>query len=97
MKDLGLIDFDPAQQTELFDLMMDILEIKVLDRVLSELSEAEQKEFTLILLGENVQAAREYLDKRIKNLDENLDEVVIKYKEELMQDILDAKKQLLKK
>lgn len=97
MKDLGLADFDESHQSELFALMMDVLEIKVLDRVLSELNDAEQKEFTLILLGENVQSAREFLEKRIKNLDAKLDDVIIDYKHELMQDIIDAKKNLLKK
>lgn len=96
LADLGLTDFDAKDQHDLFDLMMDILEIKVLDAVLSELSDAEQKEFTLILLGENTDAAREFLDKRIKNLDTILDKVVSDFKQELIEDVLKAKKELLK-
>lgn len=97
LKELGLAEFDAKQQSELFELMMDILEIKVMDAVLSELSDEEKKEFTIILLGENPDAAKEFLNKRIKNLDKKLDDVVKDFKAELVKDISDAKKELIKK
>lgn len=97
LKELGLTEFDAKQQDELFQLLMDILEIKVMDAVLSELNEQEKKEFTVILLGENVDSAKEFLNKRIKNLNKKLDDVVKNFKAELLQDISEAKKQLLKK
>ncbi len=97
MKELGLTDFDPNHQEELFTLMMDILEIKVLDCVLSELSEEDKRQFTVILLGENTDAAKEFLDRRIKGLDKKLEQVVQAFKEELVADVLEAKKELLKK
>lgn len=96
LNELGLTDFEEQQQQELFALMMDILEIKVMDAVLSELSEKEKQEFTVILLGENVDTAREFLDKRVKGLDKKLANVVKDFKEELAQDVVDAKKQLLR-
>lgn len=97
LHELGLNDFDSKQQSELFGLMMDILEVKVLDAVLSELSEEEKKEFTIILLGESTDEARKYLDKRIKNLDSKLDDVVKAFKQELVEDVESAKKDLIKK
>ena len=42
LDELGLTNFEKGQQEELFVLMIDILEIKVLDCVLSELNEAEK-------------------------------------------------------
>lgn len=97
LNELGLTELEKGQQQELFDLMMDILEIKIMDAILSELSEQEKKEFTIILLGENTAAAKKFLDEHIKSIDRKLSDVVKDFKLELMQDILDAKKQLLKK
>lgn len=97
MNELGLTDFASDQQGELFALMMDILEIKVLDAVLSKLTEAEQKEFTLILLSEDIDNTKNYLSKKIKNMDKLLSEVIIDFKQDLLTDILEAKKELLRK
>lgn len=94
---LDLTDFAEDQASTLFELLMDILEIKMLDTILSELEDADKKEFiTLLNKEEDPEAVNDFLRDHIKGFDSKLKIMMAEFKQELKEDIAQAKKSLLK-
>ena len=82
--ELGLQDLAHERQLELLNKMSDLIQKRVLLRVIKSLSVAEKEEFDKLLGKENAQEIYRFLIAKVPNIDEITDEEVIKFKEEII-------------
>lgn len=89
---LGDIELSKVERLELLSLAHDNLHHTILDTVLSELSEEDKKLFLQHLALDDHDKIWLLLNSKVKNIEEKIKKITEEVKEELHQDIKDAKK-----
>jgi ElaB/YqjD/DUF883 family membrane-anchored ribosome-binding protein len=89
IEELGLESLPEERKIAIVQMMTDLVQKRVMLRIMEVLSETEKDEFEKILKekGEDAPEASEFLKEKIQNLDEIVREEVIKVKEEALEEI----------
>lgn len=82
--ELGLQNLPEQRKIELLSKMSDLIQKRVLLRVIKSLSLKEKEEFDDMLGRENEQEIYQFLISRVPNIDEITDDEVIRFKEEII-------------
>lgn len=90
IEELGLESLPEERKIAIVQMMTDLVQKRVMLRIMEILSEAEKDEFEKLLKekGEGAPEAAEFLKEKIPNLDEIVKEEIIKVKEEALGEIM---------
>lgn len=82
--ELGLENISESRKLELLNKMSDLIQKRVLLRVIKSLSVAEKEEFDKLLGKEDDQEIYRFLIAKVPEIDEITDEEVVNFKEEIL-------------
>lgn len=85
--ELGLQELPEERKLNLLSKMSELIQKRVLLRVIRSLSVVEKQEFDELLGKENDQEIYQFLIAKVPNIDEITDEEVIKFKEEIIEHV----------
>lgn len=85
--ELGLQDLADDRKFDLLSKMSDLIQKRVLLRVIKSLGVQDKQEFDRLLGKENEQAIFRFLISKVPNIEEITDEEVIKFKEEVIEQV----------
>jgi len=90
IEELGLESLPEERKIAIVQMMTDLVQKRVMLRIMEILSEAEKDEFEKLLKekGESAPEVAEFLKEKIPNLDEIVKEEIIKVKEEALGEIM---------
>jgi len=83
---LGLESLPDEQKIQMVQTMVDLVQKRLMLRIMDQLSEEEKDEFEKILGGRDVDlAAAEFIKNKVPNFDEMVQEEIIKVKQEMIE------------
>ncbi|MBI4708787.1 MAG: hypothetical protein HY764_01125 [Candidatus Portnoybacteria bacterium] len=85
--ELGLDNLPEERKLELLGKMSDLIQKRVLLRVIKSLSLDDKEQFDKLLGQENEQEIYRFLISKVPNIDEITDEEVIRFKEEVIEHV----------
>lgn len=85
--ELGLQEMPEDRKLDLLSRMSDLIQKRVLLRVIKSLSVQEKEEFDKLLGKGNEQEIYRYLIAKVTNIEQITDEEVIKFKEEVIEQV----------
>ena len=85
--ELGLQELTEDRKLDLLSKMSDLIQKRVLLRAIKSLSVDDKQEFDRLLGAENEQQIFRFLISKVPNIEEITDEEVIKFKEEVIEQV----------
>ncbi len=85
--ELGLQELSDERKIELLSKMSDLIQKRVLLKVIQSLSVADKEEFNRLLGKENDQETYRFLIAKVPNIEEITEEEVGKFKEEIIEHV----------
>ena len=93
-EDLGINDLNSDQKEIIWQVMLDIFQTKIIERMLSLLSEEEDKrQFLLLLTDQADEELLEFLNSKINNPTKELEKVVAEVCKDFKTDVYKARKE----
>lgn len=87
ISELGLKNLEAYKQQKIYSLVINILETKILDFILSNLDDLQKITFLKLVAGKKDNQAAKLAQKNIKNLDKKINSLVTSVKKDLAKEI----------
>jgi hypothetical protein len=84
VKELGISHLSPEKQLEIIKKMADILDKRIVLRIMDELSEDEVMEINATLISDGREEAFKIIDDKVSDFDKIVYEEISKFKEEML-------------
>lgn len=91
---LQLADLTVEQQETVWQLILDIFQTRIIERILSYLSnETDKRQFLVLLTSDDEQKLRDFLTARIEDVDTKIESLIVQITTDLKQDVITAREE----